>query len=677
MNRGYMSEDFKAQPNNIFISLRWHLLAFFSVIFTILYFILLSFIGNLAEEETSRQVQKDLTQSLIGIANRINVDMLIELAETGEANEQGFSDDPRYLELLEVLDEAHQVEPDAWPYLYIPADEENQIFGVVDLWAIYNPEKSFAFMESYTSNSGFIIKGLSEQTYRAVDHPYVQRVKDIAVSASEDFPWMADRMLGFSDWLAGTQIFEKREFGTYEDQFGHWVSGYIPLTNSAGEKVAAVGVDFQADTVLEVEQIVLEKTKNLFQVVYPIFLIILIILSKYFIQPLSLLAQRAEKISMGDYEVGLDTYSDRRIRDEVTELATSMSSMITRLQAREQQYRMVVTGQGDFIIRWDRQGNWTFANEIYCQALGVKHDELIGSPVNFNLLKKSDPDTRAALREEVNTLTPENSQIVIELEALISSGQMGWLQWQFSASFDANDEIIEWQGVGRDITTLKKLQIELEEANNRLKELSHYLMVEREAEYKQLARILHDDVLHYLSRVSLTDIVEEDKAWLDPETAIEQLRSLIFNLRPPMLDYGLYFAIYEYSEHLMDRAAENQKIIFEITESKDRFLSEIEAHMYRIVIQASENALKHANAATIRIGGEISPDRIIIYIEDDGDGFDYNELAGIEKLVTEKHYGLIGMKERAELINARLDIESTLNTGTSILIYWIPAVVEE
>ena len=265
----------------IFISLRWKVLLGFTIIFTLVYFIALSIFTDISVTAADRQIQADLTQSMEGAAEGIDVDLLLELAETGTANDEGFSDDPRFIESLDFLDQVHTIEPDAWPYLYIPSENENEIYFVVDVWARYDPSSAGGFLEAYTSNSGFIIEGLSQQTYRAVDHPLVQDLTNYADSIEEANPWFSGVLNGLAGWLTETGIFPKREFGTYGDQFGRWASGYMPLTNAEGQRVAAIGVDFQADTVNEVRNAVRTQVRNAFLIAYPLLLILTVLVTSF------------------------------------------------------------------------------------------------------------------------------------------------------------------------------------------------------------------------------------------------------------------------------------------------------------------------------------------------------------------------------------------------------------
>lgn len=96
-----------------------------------------------------------------------------------------------------------------------------------------------------------------------------------------------------------------------------------------------------------------------------------------------------------------------------------------------------------------------------------------------------------------------------------------------------------------------------------------------------------------------------------------------------------------------------------------------ETNVYRIVQEALNNTLKHAEAVTVYVILTFRGNEVVLVIEDDGCGFDLID----EKPAEERFggHGLIGMKERASMLGGSLEIESRPDTGTTILVR-IPVV---
>jgi two-component system sensor histidine kinase DegS len=148
------------------------------------------------------------------------------------------------------------------------------------------------------------------------------------------------------------------------------------------------------------------------------------------------------------------------------------------------------------------------------------------------------------------------------------------------------------------------------------------------------------------------------------------LREIVSDLRPPMLIYGLKPAIEELADNLMQRSGDSIKVTVEVQSGEERASQNIEQHLFRIVQEACENALRHAQAENIRITGRLTPEKIDLTIADDGIGFDVREQMDLEVLLASNHFGLAGIVERGYLIGAQVSTHSTLNAGTRIEVTW-------
>jgi signal transduction histidine kinase len=135
------------------------------------------------------------------------------------------------------------------------------------------------------------------------------------------------------------------------------------------------------------------------------------------------------------------------------------------------------------------------------------------------------------------------------------------------------------------------------------------------------------------------------------------MRLLIFELRPPILEEGLIAALEARLEAVEGRSGLETK--FNV-EGEGQLPPEIEAGLYRIVQEALNNALKHAQARCIKVYLRQSTQTVMLEVIDDGIGFDVTtarEQAGL---------GLPGMEERADKLGARLTLESRPGEGTNV-----------
>ncbi len=325
------------------ISIRWKVLGGFTILFTIVYFLALALFTSIAVDFAEKQIQDDLTQTLEGAAEIVDVDMMIALAADGEnlgedseALKDFAANDERYTTLMDQLDIVRTAEPNAMPYIYIPVNPEiGEIEYVVDLNERHDPDAAAHFLEHDISRSGSLITGLSQLYYRPVDHRTVEGIKNFAEGFEESAPWLYESLTAFGNWLSESGIFPAREFGAYGDNFGRWASGYMPLTDSNGVKVGGIGVDFTADYVNEVGASARRNVQNAFLVVFPILLILVLLVSNVFTRPLITLTAAAKKVGEGDYETDFSGLISERYRDEIDTLAQVFSIMVDKVYHRE------------------------------------------------------------------------------------------------------------------------------------------------------------------------------------------------------------------------------------------------------------------------------------------------------------------------------------------------------
>ncbi len=127
----------------------------------------------------------------------------------------------------------------------------------------------------------------------------------------------------------------------------------------------------------------------------------------------------------------------------------------------------------------------------------------------------------------------------------------------------------------------------------------------------------------------------------------------------------------ELADNLMERNGDRINILVELEADEDcRYPQSVEQHVFRILQQGCENALRHARASTITISGRLAAAWFDLKLADDGVGFEADEQLNLDELLARKHFGLAGMLERAELIGAVCKLASAPGAGTSIRLTW-------
>jgi signal transduction histidine kinase len=201
----------------------------------------------------------------------------------------------------------------------------------------------------------------------------------------------------------------------------------------------------------------------------------------------------------------------------------------------------------------------------------------------------------------------------------------------------------------------------------------------QEDERRRIARELHDDTLQALSAV----LMRIDMCRLFPEKVTEdkigQIRSIVLNahddvlaiirnLRPSLLDdLGLESAV----QWLLDTHLGPKGIDFYFKSNgadERKIRPEVEIALFRIMQEAIANIARHSEASHVFVNMKSDMENFVVDIEDDGRGFDVQSYCerGTELSKDGAGLGLLGMKERASLINGRVQIFSTPGFGTRV-----------
>jgi signal transduction histidine kinase len=194
------------------------------------------------------------------------------------------------------------------------------------------------------------------------------------------------------------------------------------------------------------------------------------------------------------------------------------------------------------------------------------------------------------------------------------------------------------------------------------------LMEGQEQERSRIARDLHDGLGQMLNAIKMNiNFLGKKDPKLNSlfhliDEAIQESIRISENLLPSKLkDFDLATCLRSLCNSISKTS--ETPIIFE-SFGDSRYIEQAQkVNFYRIAQEAINNALKHAEAASINIQLNEDEDRIELTIEDDGKGFEKNL-----SYDQSQHHGLVNMKERAEIMGGKLSIESDAARGTLIII---------
>jgi len=200
----------------------------------------------------------------------------------------------------------------------------------------------------------------------------------------------------------------------------------------------------------------------------------------------------------------------------------------------------------------------------------------------------------------------------------------------------------------------------------------------QEEERRRVARDIHDGPAQTLANIVIqTEICErllerdlnEAKKELSElkhivRSSLQELRKIIFNLRPSSLDdLGLQAVTKRFCEEFQDDTG--IKTDFYFFGDTRRLNSEIEVTLFRVIQEALTNVRKHSRAKNCIVKLEYGNEKINLVVADDGIGFVACKRNGKSD---ERHFGIMTIKERISLINGSINVESTPGMGTKIYV---------
>jgi signal transduction histidine kinase len=219
---------------------------------------------------------------------------------------------------------------------------------------------------------------------------------------------------------------------------------------------------------------------------------------------------------------------------------------------------------------------------------------------------------------------------------------------------------------------------ETAEARRQLTNLSAKLVQAQESERRALSAELHDEVGQALSAVLVElknlsirlDLQSAAASRSNVETikglvegTVGVVRNMALLLRPSMLDdLGLIPALRWQAREMSKRTSMDVSVATELI--ADDLPDQFKTCLYRVVQEALHNCERHSSATTVRIRVQQQADRLVLRIQDDGQGFHVRQVKGL---------GLLGIEERVARLGGTFEIDSEIGGGT-ILTVQLPLV---
>ncbi|AEF94054.1 putative signal transduction histidine kinase [Desulfotomaculum nigrificans CO-1-SRB] len=273
------------------------------------------------------------------------------------------------------------------------------------------------------------------------------------------------------------------------------------------------------------------------------------------------------------------------------------------------------------------------------------------------------------LREEEKTLRFKRDHLELSLRRLKETAQR--------AEQLVSQVGVALQFLGHDLNGLSEKLGDLHD----MQQLGLSIIRAQEEERKRVAREIHDGPAQSMANIVMRaefclKLLEMNPGMVKGELislqqlvrqSLNDVRKIIFDLRPMVLDdLGLFPAIKRYVEEYKNQFNINVELV--LLGSERRFETSLEVAVFRIIQEALTNIRKHAKAQHVVIKLELITTRINVYIKDNGCGFD---IETTKPKSDGSGYGLVGMRERIQLLKGAMTISSAPGKGTEIS-FWIP-----
>jgi len=278
----------------------------------------------------------------------------------------------------------------------------------------------------------------------------------------------------------------------------------------------------------------------------------------------------------------------------------------------------------------------------------------------------SNPDS-ANIMVTLPFLTPDKIGTGIESDKKFSN-TIKLYDYHYTVLFVGNSNLQIAQIYFRDITKRKILE-------DRLKKLGHYLQEQIEEERTRIASELHDSIGQglLLIKLRIQKIDEQLKeAYEDNEiraldtilqVTIRELKTIIYNLRPKILDeLGLGPAITSLVHLISEQSGIKGSL--NINKLNGRLDKRLELFTFRLAQETLNNIIKHSDASEFNLILQENANNLRLIVSDNGKGFDLKSLTNEQEF---SGFGLLNMKERVESFGGEIKIDSTPGEGTVVM----------
>lgn len=348
---------------------------------------------------------------------------------------------------------------------------------------------------------------------------------------------------------------------------------------------------------------------------------------------------------------------------------TPMIEAENALRESQERLRVALSGVPLMVYTCDRELRYTW---IYQPLRGFRAEEVIGKRDDELLPAEAVAELMAVKQQALDTGQGGVHELMVSLH-----GENTYYLFTAEPDRDRNGNITGLTCSAIDITEQKRLEAEQQEQVIQL-EVQRRLLDRREQDRAAIARDLHDGPIQSLSstmfQLQILKEVFPDPALqtelkqfgTDIKRTIQELRDVLNELRPPtVIQFGFSRVAHLFVEDLRARFPDLE-IEADIAEDDQLLSKDTHLTLFRIFQEGINNIIRHSDASKAWVVYKIEQGCFRLELRDNGKGFEVKK--DLSHLVEHGHYGLVGIKERAEIIQAEFSVSSEPGKGTTMMV---------
>jgi PAS domain S-box-containing protein len=338
------------------------------------------------------------------------------------------------------------------------------------------------------------------------------------------------------------------------------------------------------------------------------------------------------------------------------------AAVADRLRVSEDRLRKLFEQSNDAVFIHNIRGKILDVNPRACELTGYDENELRG--LMLGALHPAE-DTAAS----INALELTKQEGSARFESKMIRKDQTVIDVEISARIIGEERDVI-QGIVRDISRRKKFEQEITKLSNENRWLARQTMAAQEQERKRIALELHDELGQVVSAIKMdANIVQRDarkprvrevarEISMLSDQVVDMVTSMMERLHPLALRHAGLIDTLREMINAVQRRHKDIEVGFHTSGEFELADEECSINIYRVVQESLTNVVRHSQANRVQISLNKHPDSIELTIQDNGRGMDMDKIR--------PGHGLLGMRERIQLLGGEMSIDSAPGNGVKI-----------